>query len=478
MSAVLPISLPPDHLEGVEGWARSRRAVSTVYRPATVAQIQEVLETARRHNLPVCVRGAGRSYGDTSLGGEYITLDTTRMNRILSWNPQTGLLEGEPGVTLQQVWEYVVGDGWWPPVVSGTMHTTLGGGVAMNIHGKNNFRAGTLGDWITDFDLLTANGDVRTISRSSDPALFRAVTGGMGLLGVVTRVRLQMRRIHSGRVRVVRRTAPNLAALFTLMETHLPDADHAVGWVDAFARGGALGRGLLETVQELHEGEDAMTVQSLRRESQQLPDTILGVVPKAILWRFLRLWFHDTGMRILNTAQYTAGCLTGGKAIWDTHAGAAFKLDYVPHWKMAYGAHGLLQFQTCVPQEAALETFTRQLTTCQARGIVPYLAVLKRHRADDSLLRYLCGGWSLALDFKITGKNRDSLLSLYDEMAEFTLAAGGRFYLAKDGFLRPERFSCLREMPEFREFAAWKARLDPENLWQTDLYRRLLGNTK
>jgi len=58
------------------------------------------------------------------------------MTRILDWTPDTGRITVEPGVTIRQLWQYAIGDGWWPPVVSGTMFVSLGGAAGMNIHGQ------------------------------------------------------------------------------------------------------------------------------------------------------------------------------------------------------------------------------------------------------------------------------------------------------------------------------------------------------
>ena len=79
------------------------------------------------------------------------------MKRILAWDPQTGLISVEPGVTIQQLWQYTIEDGWWPNVVSGTMFPTLGGAAAMNIHGKNNWKVGPIGDHIQEFEIIAAD---------------------------------------------------------------------------------------------------------------------------------------------------------------------------------------------------------------------------------------------------------------------------------------------------------------------------------
>ena len=95
--------------------------MSWVWRPTTVDGVRDVLTLAAARGLGVGLRGAGCSYGDASLNAEGVSLDLSRMNRILEWDPATGVIRAEPGVTIRQLWQYVLEDGWWPPVVTGTM---------------------------------------------------------------------------------------------------------------------------------------------------------------------------------------------------------------------------------------------------------------------------------------------------------------------------------------------------------------------
>src|SRR5205085_2328145 len=192
----LPPPMPSDRLERVWAWGMSSSAMSYVYRPTTVEGVQEVFRLAREHGRTVGLRGAGRSYGDASLNAENICLDLTRMNRILDWNPQTGILRVEPGVTIRQIWQYTIEDGWWPYVVSGTMFPTLGGTAAMNIHGKNNFQVGTIGDPIREFDLLLPTGETKRCSRQENADLFHAAIGGFGMLGCFTSLTLEMKKVY------------------------------------------------------------------------------------------------------------------------------------------------------------------------------------------------------------------------------------------------------------------------------------------
>jgi len=463
-------------MERVEGWGMASSAMSYVSRPVNADEICAVFDQARRAGRSVGMRGAGRSYGDASLNSENMLLDLTRMRRILNWDPQTGIIVVEPGVTIQQLWQYTIEDGWWPNVVSGTMFPTLGGAAAMNIHGKNNFKVGPIGDSILEFDLITPSGDTLLCSRTQNSELFYGAIGGFGMLGVMSRLVLQLKKVYSGLLNVTPIGIQNFDHLFQVFEQRLPQSDYLVGWIDCFASGDALGRGQVHQANYLKPGEDPHPAQTLRVENQELPDSILGVFPKSLMWRFMKLLVNDPGVRLTNAAKYLASTKLGdGHVHQQSHAGFAFLLDYVPNWKKAYQPGGLIQYQSFVPKEHAQAVFSRQLTLAQEYGLVPYLGVFKRHRPDDFLMTHAVDGYSLALDFAVRPEKRGGLLSLAAEMDRIVLDAGGRFYFAKDSALH--QFSAAEAVGADRaaRFFALKQQMDPENILQTNLSRRIFG---
>lgn len=472
----LPNPLPSETLERVDAWGMNAAVISSVYRPTTIDGIRDVFATARRHGRKVGLRGGGRSYGDASLASENVSLDLTRMNRILDWNPHTGIISVEPGVTLRQLWQYVIGDGWWPPIVSGTMFVTMGGAAGMNFHGKNNWKLGPIGDHILSFDLLTPDGELHTCTRERNSDLFFAAIGGFGMLGCFTRITLQMKKVHSGKLKVEAFATKNLAELFAQFERRMDKADYLVGWIDCFASGDKLGRALVHQADYLHEGDDPNPAQSLRVENQELPDSLFGIVPKSLMWRMMKPFAHNWGMKLINAAKYFAGSTLGnGKVTHDSHAGFAFLLDYVPNWKFVYKPGGLIQYQSFVPAETAQKCFAAQLELCQKWGIVSWLGVFKRHRKDEFLMSHAVDGYSLALDFPVTAHNRERLWAMTQELNKLVIAAGGRFYFAKDSTLDPETARQYLGESALETFADLKHRHDPDHLLQTDLSKRLFA---
>jgi len=467
-------TLPDDHLELVSAWGGASHGLSHVYRPNTVPGLREVFALARQTGRTVGLRGGGNSYGDAAMNDEQIVLDLRRMDRILDWNPDDGRIRVEPGVTLSRLWQHVLEDGWWPPVVTGTMVTTVGGCAGMNVHGKNAWQEGPIGEHILAFELLLPSGELINCDREQNRDLFYAAIGGFGMLGCFTSLTLQMKRIYSGLLAVQTETRPNLKEMFSYFDENLEQSDYIVGWIDAFARGAALGRGDVHRANYLAPDADSNPGQTLRLEHQHLPDTLFGLVPKSIIWLFMRPFLNNPGWKLVNSAKYWAGRVTGAKEMRQSHAAFHFLLDYV-NWKKAYDPGGLIQYQPFIPHENAQETMAEMLRLCQRHGLPNYLTVLKRHRPDPFLMTHGLDGYSMAMDFRITRGNRGRVVKLARELDQIVLSAQGRFYLAKDSTLRPEVAVAYLGQGTIDQFRLLKGRCDPDNLLQTNLWRRIFG---
>jgi decaprenylphospho-beta-D-ribofuranose 2-oxidase len=340
----------------------------------------------------------------------------------------------------------------------------------MNIHGKNNFQAGTLGEHVEELEALTPGGETLRLTPADD--LFYAVVSGAGLLAAITRVKLRMKRVHSGDLRVLPLAVANWDEQFQAFETFEPDADYMVSWVDCFARQAAAGRGQFHAAWYTKEG--ARSPETLQISHQELPDTVSGWLPKSVLWRGLKALNHRPGMRLINAAKYRASCLLGnGKPEHQSLVGFSFLLDYVPNWRWAYLPGGFIQYQSFVPKEHAPAVFRRQVELQQDAGLESFLGVLKRHRQDPFLFSHGVDGYSLALDFKVTERDWTALRALALRMNDLVLKAGGRFYFAKDSLLNPAAAEAYLGEETLARYRRYKAALDPEHILTSALAERV-----
>jgi FAD/FMN-containing dehydrogenase len=455
----------------LENYGHSLRASSYVFKPTRVEEIAEAFVLSKKTGLTVTARGAGRSYNDAALNGGGIVLDLSSMNRITKWDAAKGQIVAEPGVTLQQLWETVEPDGWWPPVVSGTMRTTLGGCLSANIHGKNNFKMGPIGEQVLEFTAILPTGAEITCSPRKNADLFCAMISGLGMLGIFTSITMQMKRIYSGLLEVSARPVRNLHEHLTDLLENAPTNDYIVGWLDAMAGGSSLGRGQIHAARYLHEGEDPDPQKTMSLKNQTLPSRIFGVFPKSILYIFMSPFVNNLGWSVVNTGKYIASLPR--HTFRESHAAFHFLLDYVPNVELAYGRGGLIQYQSFLPKESAEAAWTELLKLSLKRGLPSYLGVTKRHRPDKFLLSHAVDGFSLALDFKVTSGNRTKLSEMLQEFDRIMLDAGGRFYFAKNSETTADSTRRFLGAETIDKFKKLKKRCDPNDLLESNLYRRL-----
>jgi len=459
----------------IEGFGMACSTHSTVRQIQSAADLEHSLQDSREKGIPICLRGSGASYGDAALTTNHNLFDLRGMNKILNWDPEKGTLRAQAGVTISQIWRATIEDGYWPFVVSGTMVPTLGGAISMNIHGKNCWSTGPIGDYVLSLKLLQPDGTTIECSRESKGEIFHAVIGGFGMLGCITEVELQLKRIYSGLVEVRAHCTPSLRALFERFEESLARSEYVVGWIDGFAKSEKLGRSLVHEARYLKEEEDKEPSTSLSVQAQTLSPRIFGVFPKKWMWLLMWPFANRVGMCFVNAVKYyLSRIFDRGKPYLQSLVAFNFLLDYVPNWKKIYLPGGFIQHQSFVPLENAYETIKAILEITHRHQMPPFLAVFKRHRPDSFLMSHGVDGYSLALDFPITASTRGKILLMTDEIDTLVCSVGGRFYPAKDATLRGDTYR--KSLPEeaIREFLELKTKVDPDGLMKTDLSDRLL----
>jgi FAD/FMN-containing dehydrogenase len=345
----------------------------------------------------------------------------------------------------------------------------LGGCLAANIHGKNNFRMGTIGEHVVEFTAILPTGAEVTCSPHVNADLFYSLISGLGILGIFVSVTLQMKKIHSGLLEVHAWPTRTIKDQLTSLEDGAPKYDYIVGWLDTIT----IGHGQIHAANYLHEGEDPQAQTTMQLAYQNLPSRLFGVIPKSLLHYFMKPFVNNLGWGMVNTAKYVSSLRK--HVFRQPHAAFHFLLDYVPSWELSYGRGGLIQYQSFLPKETALDAWTKMLTLAKKQGLPSYLGVTKRHRPDNFLLTHAVDGFSLALDFKVTDRNRAKLHSILQEYDRIVLDRGGRFYFAKNSETARETARVFLGEETIEKFKKLKKRCDPNGLLESDLYRRVFG---
>lgn len=392
--------------------------------------------------------GNGRSYGDSCHNDRGTLIESRRHGRIIAFDPGTGMMSCEAGVTLREVLERAIEHRFFLPVTPGTAFVTVGGALANDVHGKNHHARGTFGNHVTGFTLLRSNGDRFTCSPGENAELYAATIGGMGLTGLILTVDLRLMKVPSPHVQQHAIRFDNLEQYFALVDRVDEEHEYSVAWIDQLATGARTGRGVLLA------GDHA-------DGSCELPDIPKGLklsVPFAPPFNLL----NRTTLKAFN--EYYFRKEKPGETVttvpWTSYF---YPLDAIGAWNRLYGPRGLYQHQSVYPVERAPEITAQLMETARKAGHASFLTVLKRFGdiGSHGVLSFPRPGFTLTLDFANQGERTVKLLDALDRIV---VEAGGAVNPYKDARMSPQVFEM--SFPSWRKLEALRDPALVSNFWK------------
>jgi FAD/FMN-containing dehydrogenase len=392
--------------------------------------------------------GMGRSYGDSCINSHATQISTRRLNRLMRFDVELGVLQCEAGMTLDEILAVVVPKGWFLPVLPGTRFITVGGAIANDVHGKNHHHAGSFGCHLQSLTLLRSDGERYHCSPNENATLFAATIGGLGLTGLVVSAEIQLVPISCDQMEV-EDVAFSCIEEFGQLSRESADWEYSVSWIDTFARNGQVGRGIFSRARH---ARDSGTLKPGHRPRIAVPMTPpVSLVNKWTVDIFNRAYFArrklSTGLQHIHYQPYF------------------FPLDGIAYWNRVYGSNGFYQYQCVVPRdggEAAIEALLRVVNRSGAASFLTVLKEFGEHRSPG-MLSFPRPGLTLAIDFPNRGEQTRRLLASFDEIVQ---AVGGAIYPAKDARMPATLFSS--GFPRLREFVP---EVDPK--FSSTFWRRI-----
>jgi FAD/FMN-containing dehydrogenase len=402
-------------------------------------------------------RGLGRSYGDSSLPapGDARVTGTVLADRILAFDPATGLLRAEAGFALEQLYRIFLPRGFFTPVSPGTQFVTLGGMVASDVHGKNHHREGCFGQHVTALRMRVADGRIVDATPTENADLFRATIGGMGLTGHILEVEVRLARIPSPWIWSESERVADIDEFVVALKAAAPLWPQTVGWIDCLSSGPRLGRGVLIKGRWATPDEAPADPPRPKRRLR---------VPVELPSGLINAWTVRAGNAVIYRMPFKDGIV---------HPESYFyPLDFLHEWYRLYGRRGMTQYQCVLPDGAGVAGAARHFLEVLARhgGASPLCVIKDCGPEGTGVLSFPRPGISIAVDIPV----RKGTQALIDALNDTVIGLGGRIYLAKDAFTRAEHFQKME--PRLAEFEAIRRRWDPERRFRSAQSVRLLGD--
>lgn len=445
----------PHATQQLSGWGRTPIAECAVYRPESLRGLEAVVSSEDQPSL--IARGLGRSYGDAAVNDGGGVVLATRLNRLLAFDEDQGIVTSEGGVGLDELLDTFLPRGWFLPVTPGTKFVTVGGAIANDVHGKNHHRDGTFSSFVMWFDLMLADGSVLRCSREENTDAFWATIGGAGLTGIVLTAQLKLLRVETGYMKLDMTRCTDLDTVMAALAESDAGYRYSVAWVDSLARGARLGRSFLANADHALQNDLPSNVRDPFRPPGKRKLNVPFDFPSWVL--------NPLSIRIFNETVYRTHPSRSGKI--EDYDSYFYPLDSIHHWNRIWGKRGFTQYQAVFPKDEA-EGVREMLEKLSAFSLGSYLAVLKRMGPQgEGLLSFPFEGYTLTLDLPFR-KGSEPLL---DELDRLVLNRGGRLYLAKDVTTKAEVFQAM--YPRLDEFRGIKAKLDPHGRFSSRQSRRL-----
>lgn len=414
-----------------------------VVRPTWIDEVPKLVTAGQ-----ILSNGSSKSYGDLALLSGGTVISTLGLNKIHSFDDERGILDCEAGVLLRDIQAIFVKRGWMLAVTPGTSFVSVGGAVAGDVHGKDHHFAGTFGEHIESLTLVRSTGETFECSLESNPELFRATIGGLGLTGIITKVRLRLKRVAGPFLDTELITYENLGEFFEIsQESEDQGWQASVSWFDCST--GKAGRG------SFSRGNPATLPYAEAPKSLRL--SVPFTPPFSLV--------NKASLDLFNSGYFAMQKRQVGKSVQHYNS-FYYPLDGVKNWNRIYGPKGFFQYQSVVPMQSAVDATQEMLQIIRASGQGSFLAVLKTFadRKPAGLLSFARHGVTLALDFPNRGEKTNQLFKHLDQVV---MQAGGTLNPTKDSRMSRELFQI--GYPQLQEFLKYR---DPA--FVSDFSRRVI----
>ena len=435
--------------EKIKGWGGHPIVSANVFRPERIGDLIEFINRVKGTFL---ARGGGTSYGDASINNDGINIDMHRLNKMLHFNPENGVLHCQSGVTLRDINKTFLQKGWILHVTPGTQFATVGGCVACDAHGKN-WQAGSFRNFVKGFSLMLHDGSIVYCSEDENSDIYFATFGSMGMTGIILDVHFQLKKISSSYMDVETIQLSNLKELFNLQYASMDSHEYLFSWLDSHNEGKSMGRGILQRAN--HCVDENLQYKEKRRFS----------VP----FYMLNSTVNRYSVAAFNNMYYAMAAKDNKSKLYLNDF--FYPLDRFANWYRIYGTKGFIEYHVVVPLDGAYETIFDLLRKITKSKLGSTIAAVKPLTKSDGLMSFPMDGFTLAVDFAYSEK----LWSLLDKLDKIVIASGGRVYLAKDARLSAKSFKEMYSN-SLEKWELTREKYHVKDSFTSMMFSRLLGS--
>ena len=217
---------------------------SSIFYPKNKKDLIRIIKFAAKKKLKILSLGSSLSWFDTIFNTNNIIINLKYFKKTFKFDKKKGILILSASYKISEIMKSINKYGWTVCSIPGNSEVTIGGCIGNDVHGKDSFKYGNFGENVEELEIIMANSKFVKCSKHKKKEIFQSTLGGLGLLGVVTTIKLKLKR-KSENYSTTNYICNNYKELIKEIYNKKENYDYIYGWLDTYAKKKSLGRGII-----------------------------------------------------------------------------------------------------------------------------------------------------------------------------------------------------------------------------------------
>ena len=427
--------------------------------PKNIKDIFQTIDYAKKNKIKILPIGSGLSWYDTIFNSDNIIIDLINYKKKFIFDKNKGELLISSQFKIKDIMPKLNKYGWSLYSIPGGSDVTIGGCIGNDVHGKDSFKYGNFGENIIELEIVLANKKIIKCSRFRNSEVFKATVGGLGLIGIITSVKLNLKKI-SNIYKTNHYICYDYKELIKNLYLNNNDYEYINGWVDIHAKNKKLGQGVIFKSKKVK--EDILikpkNINTLR---------IFGLLQKFVFIFFVK----NNLINIMNF--FIFRLFKYKQSNYNDYESVTFPLSsYGVDIKEAISPNSFFEIQVIIKKKELPFALKEFILKCQRLDLSGFVIGIKMHKESKNYLSFSDDGVSINVNQIFNEKNFNKNYKKLSQLHDFVIKKNHKIYIAKDFCLNNK--DLRNNYKNFKKFLKVKKKIDKIFLFSSDFYKRIM----
>ena len=441
----------------ISNWSGTINLESFVLIPSTYQELKKLVKEKNYH--PLTFRGSGCSYGDCSINSNGSIVDLSNFNEILEINLKKNFILVQGGLKIEELLNSIMSLNYFINSIPGSNNATIGGCINSNVHGKDSFKYGNFINNIESLKVMDSSGNILNIDSNDNEFQYSFAT--YGLIYIILEAKIKIKKINSSILKVNTFKFKDFDEMLNLFEQSIKNKEEMLGaWVNHFD---IKGSGIFKS--------------AAWDEKNYLKFNHLNFKRKFINRVFIKFFYPIIKFLLVN--RFAIKHLNYLLLLFSKEGSVSsnFENFYFPQQKKIpeeskLYRKGKIDIQILIPENKFKFIINKITNLCHQYKYESWWLGIKKHKGEVKNLNFKMNGFDITLQWSKKYIENKKFNFFYKELIKLIIENKCLIYLTQDILLNKNDFRHIYK--DYYKFTELKNIMDSKNLFQNNLYNRLL----